>query len=118
MKLLTTLLAMTAITFECAAAPTLVIDAVISKNAKEVYREPALFVENGGCAVMHAEKLDYSMTPILGERDTVVVHVVITLTTDGKTKTIAEPRIAMQLGKEAKIQINDVALSIKVSPAK
>jgi hypothetical protein len=103
------------------AAPTMVIDAVISQRdgagQLTAVAAPKVVVESGKEAVIQHGRMQYAVTPNLLENGTVVLSVVISEQVGKVLEKRAEPRLVVDLDRDGLIDFGGISISVKPSLA-
>lgn len=119
---ITTLLASLVISLSASAAPHLLIETTISKHKangdKELLGQPSVIIESGNQGSIESGKLKYALTPTLDANGTVEIEAVITERNGEKVRTIAKPRMIVELGKVAEIKVGELSFTVQPSLAK
>ena len=106
-----------ALAVSAAAAPMLRIEATFATDGGQVVSAPSLVVESGKAASIETGTLEsaltISLTPTLLDNGQVDIKTVITQRKGKQTDTIAAPRLVVQLGKLAKIEVGKLAFTAK-----
>lgn len=113
------LLVSLALALPAAAAPALRIETTIATRGERIVSRPTVVVESGKQATLSSgdeqSELTCALTPTLLADGTVDVQAVITQRHGKKTDKLASPRLHLQLGQVAKVQVGELTFTAKAS---